>query len=207
MQKTIDFTYHLHQSITHKQAYDEWAITHDEEVMAVNYRAPYSVALEAIKVCPSGIFLDIGCGTGLVAESIRSNCSETVVLDGCDASKGMLRIASEKKIYRSLVNCDIHAMPFAAASYDLITAAGVLVGSKDRQLAGNPDHRAIPEIARLIKPNGFFVFTVSCRVWETDHKDYKAAIADCQFKHINCIERPYHDVIPTAMYFVLQKKS
>lgn len=207
MQATDDFAHHLHQSLTNKHVYGEWANTHDEEVMAVNYRAPDFVALEALKVCPVGTFLDLGCGTGLVGEAIRSTSLGTVVMDGCDASKEMLKIASAKEIYRSLTCCDILDLPFPEGSYDLITAAGVFASSKDRKIAGDPDHQAIPEIARLIKPNGYFVFTVSCRVLETDHQDYKAMIANSLFKNIVCIEKPYHNLIPTAIYFVLQKES
>ncbi len=207
MQSANSFAQHLHHSLTHKQVYDEWAATHDREVAAVHYQAPYYVAMQSLKVCPKGTFLDLGCGTGLVGEAIQSNCSEPVIIDGCDASREMLKIASAKNIYRSLTCCDILEMPFPDDSYDLVTAAGVFASSEDRRIAGDPDCQAVPDIARLIKPGGYFVFSVSCRVWETDYQGYNAAIANSPFKQVSCIEKPYHTVIPTAMYFVLQKQS
>lgn len=45
MQTADDFAQHLHHSVIHKQAGDEWANTHDQEVAAVHDQAPhYSVS-------------------------------------------------------------------------------------------------------------------------------------------------------------------
>ena len=46
--------------------------------------------------------LDMGCGTGMVGQSLKNrNCHEIL---GIDASQGMLDIAAEKKVYDQLIH-------------------------------------------------------------------------------------------------------
>jgi hypothetical protein len=46
---------------------------------------------------------------------------------------------------------------------------------------------------------------VSARVWESDSKDYEAAIAQLPVRLIQKLEQPYHDAIPAMLNIVLQK--
>jgi len=103
--------------------------------------------------------LDIGCGTGLVAQEIQTFAS---AIDGVDVSQNILDIASNKNLYRNLINADyldyLDAMP---AAYDLIVAADVLNYEGDLLAP-------FQKIADSLEADGLFVFTV-----ESGHKqDY-----------------------------------
>ena len=50
--------------------------------------------------------LDVGCGTGLSGFSLRKFGFKNI--DGLDLSKEMLKIASDKKIYKMLFNLDLN---------------------------------------------------------------------------------------------------
>lgn len=141
----------------------------------------------------------------MVGEEIRRHALNDVIIDGCDFSQEMLAVVSKKQVYRSLVCCDIFSMPFQAASYDVVTAAGVFAGMEDRLSVGDPDYQAIPNITHILKPGGYFIFTISSRVWKTDRKEYEVALANAPIRLIEMLERPYHNVIPTMLCLVLQK--
>ena len=51
-----------------------------------------------------GSVLDLGCGTGLLGQSIKGYCSK---LEGIDLSNKMLEVASQKKVYDKLSQSDI----------------------------------------------------------------------------------------------------
>ena len=95
--------------------------------------------------------LDIGCGSGLVGERVRSRAR---VLHGIDISKSMIDRAKEKQVYDELHVTDL--MEFLAtrrSTYDAITAAAVLVHFGE--LIG-----VLKAVSGALRPNGLFVFTV-----------------------------------------------
>jgi predicted TPR repeat methyltransferase len=96
--------------------------------------------------------LDLGCGTGLVAEALRACCGSIV---GVDLSSAMAAAARRKNVYADVVVADmtdfIAAQP--EASCDLVVAGDALVYVAD--LA--PVCRAV---ARALVPDGLFAFTV-----------------------------------------------
>ncbi|MCC9621356.1 methyltransferase domain-containing protein [Thalassospira sp. MA62] len=68
--------------------------------------------------------LDLGCGTGLVADVFAGHVG---AIDGVDLSPRMINRAKAKGLYRSLVAGDITDMPDGTApSYGVIVAADVL---------------------------------------------------------------------------------
>lgn len=100
--------------------------------------------------------LDLGCGTGLLAEALQGKAGE---IDGVDLSPGMLEVARAKNLYHALHIADVTAFVAAvppAAGYDLIAAADVLVYLGD--LA--PLFQAVPP---ALSPSGLFAFTVQSR--------------------------------------------
>lgn len=67
--------------------------------------------------------LDLGCGTGLMAEQFKPQTKEII---GIDLSAEMLKIAANKRIYQRLENSDILDALNQYHNYDLIIAADVL---------------------------------------------------------------------------------
>jgi len=95
--------------------------------------------------------LDIGCGTGVCGEYLRA-CSRH--LEGVDLSPHMLAQAQKKGYYDKLECADAIAyMQGCERTFDLIIASGVLILFGDLM----PVFQAA---ARLLKPGGFFVFTL-----------------------------------------------
>jgi|GEM_PF-3092359 len=205
--KQQTFLKNLEKSLSEKNSHDSWALTYEEEVAAVNYQAPELLAETALKFKASGHYLDIGCGTGLVGAAIMRRKQEGIYIDGCDLSEPMLKIATQKNIYRSLTCCDVFDMPYADSVYDLAIAAGVFMGNKDRRKSGSANSQALPGAIRVLKPSGYCILSVSARVWKSDGRAYENIIAQLPVNLIQKLEQPYHDAIPKMFNIVLQKTT
>lgn len=96
--------------------------------------------------------LDIGCGTGLMSESL---VSENMVW-GVDISAGLLGKAREKGIRTVLGSAD--ALPFQDGVFDLVVCMGVLPYYTD------PD-AICRQIARVTRPSGRIVVTATTNSW------------------------------------------
>lgn len=104
--------------------------------------------------------LDAGCGTGNVAEVcnedlVNNRCSFKYDWWGLDFSEGMLEIARQKEgLFTNLVQGDLKTtLPYEDAFFDLIVSAGTF-------LQGHVGSEAVPEMCRILKPNGYMIFTV-----------------------------------------------
>ncbi|MFD9498114.1 methyltransferase domain-containing protein [Streptomyces sp. NPDC060035] len=97
--------------------------------------------------------VDIGCGTGLVAERIALGRPALRVF-GADASYGMVRLARQR--IGAVVLADARRLPLAGASADAVSAVWLL-----HLLRGDGEVRAVvAEAARVLRPGGVFVATV-----------------------------------------------
>lgn len=95
--------------------------------------------------------LDIGCGTGVCGEYLRSYAKH---LEGVDLSPHMLAQAQKKGYYDKLECADaLGYMQGSTRLFDLIIASGVLILFGDLM----PVFQAA---AHLLKPGGIFVFTL-----------------------------------------------
>jgi predicted TPR repeat methyltransferase len=96
--------------------------------------------------------LDLGCGTGLIGVALATNVKQLV---GVDLSAKMLDKARARKLYSRLEHCGLQEliMGEAAASYDAVTAADVLVycGRLNSLFA---------EARRILRPGGGFAFSI-----------------------------------------------
>lgn len=143
-----------------RSLFDGYAANFDHAlVVGLEYRGPQMLrealrAATAARGCPFRFAraLDLGCGTGLVAEALRTHCDAIV---GVDLSPAMVAAARRKNVYAEVVVGDL--IDFLAAqperSCDLIVAGDALVYLAD--LA--PVCRAV---ARALAPDGLFAFTV-----------------------------------------------
>ncbi|MGE9269099.1 MAG: ubiquinone/menaquinone biosynthesis methyltransferase [Verrucomicrobiales bacterium] len=89
--------------------------------------------------------LDVASGTGDLALELQRRCPEAEVL-ACDFCQEMLVHAAERGVARTQV-VDAMDMPFADASFDVLTVAFGLRNMADWQ-------QALREMARVVKPGG-----------------------------------------------------
>ena len=84
--------------------FDNFASGYEETLSHLNYCLPQKIKqlLETVK----GTVLDLGCGTGLIAETLASADNHFI---GVDISSQMLEIARSKQLYQELINQDILA--------------------------------------------------------------------------------------------------
>jgi len=96
--------------------------------------------------------LDLGCGTGLAGLEISPYARQLV---GVDLSSKMLKKANSRNIYSRLEHSDLLLMMQGeeSSSYDVVIAADVFV------YLGVLDD-IVSEVKRLLRPDGFFIFTV-----------------------------------------------
>jgi predicted TPR repeat methyltransferase len=175
-----------------QRLYSERSSKWDEGVPAARgYQGAALVAdalLNVMKV--QGDILDIGCGTGLVGERVRSRAR---VLHGIDISKSMIARAKEKQVYDELHVTDL--MEFLAtrrSTYDAITAAAVLVHFGE--LIG-----VLKAVSGALRLNGLFVFTVfaddeASNGFSVGPLELAAGAATCIASHISPRLRSIRDL-------------
>ncbi|MGB1446431.1 MAG: class I SAM-dependent DNA methyltransferase [Arenicellales bacterium] len=150
---------------TPKQAlelYRDWATTYDTHLeQGLHYRAPSRIAeiLAEVLEEQSSLILDVGCGTGLVAEYLAHLGFK--LCDGLDFSPEMLEVAKKKGIYQSLVEADLEKpLEIAQGSYDAAICCGTFTH-------GHVGPQALGEICRVLKPGTPFACTIHNHLWKT----------------------------------------
>jgi predicted TPR repeat methyltransferase len=137
--------------------FDEMAPGFDEHLVEkLGYRIPSRIAqvlggwLDA-RPRPRRV-LDLGCGTGLVADALRGRYES---MHGVDLSPRMVEKARARRLYEAVEAAELSAFlgTRAAASADLVIAADVFVYVGD--LAG-----VFAQAARVLAPGGRFAFSV-----------------------------------------------
>jgi SAM-dependent methyltransferase len=143
----LDKAYEINGPEDARKMYGDWAPTYDESFgRAWGYIAPREIA-EILKaeIAPSAQILDIGCGTGLVAENLRG-----LVVDGLDITAEMLEIARAKGLYRALLHDDLtRALDIPDTSYDAVISCGTFTH-------GHVGPECLPELLRITRPSAVF---------------------------------------------------
>jgi ubiquinone/menaquinone biosynthesis C-methylase UbiE len=97
--------------------------------------------------CPRGDGLDVGCGTGLLAERLAGAGYQMV---GVDPSEGMLDILRARTPLVRPVRASGTSLPFDADSFELVITVAVL-----HHVADPGDVRqTLAEMVRVVKPSG-----------------------------------------------------
>jgi predicted TPR repeat methyltransferase len=140
--------------------FDDYAPKFDRHLtQGLAYRGPELIA-DALRrarsgqgrECRFGLTLDLGCGTGLMAQALEGLCSPVV---GVDLSPRMLEKAERTKLYDALHEGELVGFLKSRSSSeaDLVVAADVFVYMA--ALDG-----AFQEAHRVLEPGGLFAFTV-----------------------------------------------
>ena len=113
--------------------------------------------------CPTGrdrAILDAGCGTGGNLTWLARYAGAGGSVTGIDLANDALKFCRARG-HERLAQASVTALPFAAASFDLITSFDVLV-----QLTGaGADEQAIGEMYRVLRPNGIAFVRVAAYNW------------------------------------------
>ncbi|MCX8506467.1 MAG: methyltransferase domain-containing protein, partial [Alphaproteobacteria bacterium] len=154
-----------------EKLFDEYAPRFDQHLLGqLQYRVP-DLLVAALQNCitvPIRV-LDLGCGTGLLGLALRRNFPSLITgIDGVDLSAHMLHKAAQSGAYTNLHQGNIvtHLQAVQTGSYDLITAADVLV------YVGDLDP-LLRQIARILPMGGRAGFTVEMGDdAPQNHRDY-----------------------------------
>ncbi|HYB25820.1 MAG TPA: class I SAM-dependent methyltransferase [Solirubrobacteraceae bacterium] len=97
--------------------------------------------------CPRGDGLDVGCGTGVLAERLAGAGYQMV---GVDPSAGMLEILESRTPLVRPVHASGTSLPFDDDSFDLVLTVAVM-----HHIADPEDVRqTLAEMIRVVKPSG-----------------------------------------------------
>jgi SAM-dependent methyltransferase len=143
----LDNAYRIDGPAEARQMYGAWAATYDESFGAAwGYIAPREIAgLLRGAVDPGAEILDIGAGTGLVAEHLRG-----LTVDALDITPEMLEAARPKGLYRRLLLGDLtKALDIPDASYDAVVSSGTFTH-------GHVGPECLPELLRITRPGAVF---------------------------------------------------
>lgn len=136
--------------------YRDWATTYDETfAQAHGYVMPREVARVFRAEGGGEPILDIGAGTGLVAESLRG-----LAVDGIDISQEMLDVAGRKGLYRLRIQADLsRPLDIPDARYAGFVSAGTFTH-------GHVGPACLPELMRTAKPDALFVLSIKPEVFD-----------------------------------------
>jgi SAM-dependent methyltransferase len=138
--------------------YRAWAASYDSGFAeGMDYLLPAHVAAAFLAAGGGSPVLDVGAGTGLLAERLRE-MGQAGPMDAVDFSAEMLGRAAEKGIYRQLVQADITKPIALPRQYGGIVSSGTFT-------AGHVGPEAFPHLLALARPGAQFALSVNLRVW------------------------------------------
>ena len=137
-----------------EQRYDAWAQEYDEDLRSYGYRFPAVftglVARHAPRV--EDPILDAGAGTGILGESLHILGYRDLV--AIDLSRGMLKAARRKGIYRELRQMELgKPLDFPNDCFAASVAMGVLT-------VGHGPPQSLNELVRITRPGGLVIFSM-----------------------------------------------
>ena len=136
--------------ITTREGYAAWAESYDGPGnQLVEIEGP--IVREILDGLPVGVALDAACGTGRHLAHLAARGHEVI---GVDSSAEMLAVARRKVPGAALHEAELHALPLAEASVDLVVCALALTHVPD--LAP-----VFAELVRVLRPGGHLVVSDS----------------------------------------------
>lgn len=138
--------------------YRAWAATYDAGFAEdMDYRLPAHVAAAFLGAGGEGPVLDVGAGTGLLAERLR-DMGFLGAIDAADFSPEMLERAGEKGVYRGLHQVDVTKPIALPRGYQGVVSSGTFT-------AGHVGPEALPNLLALALPGAVFALSINLRVW------------------------------------------
>jgi SAM-dependent methyltransferase len=140
--------------------YRDWAASYDQGfAIDMQYLLPTHVAAAFRGTGADGRILDVGAGTGLLAQALRE-MGVTAPIDAVDFSAEMLARAAEKALYAGLHQADITQPLALPHRYGGIVSSGTFT-------AGHVGPEALPNLLATALPKAQFALSINRRVWGT----------------------------------------
>ena len=143
-----------------KALYRDWAATYDDTMLeGLGYQSPTKVAALLARQNPAldANILDVGCGTGLLAEHLRALGFANI--DGLDFSADMLAEAQRLNRINNAYNRDLNQpLPAPDQPYDYLVSTGTFTH-------GHVNALCLPELMNWLVNGGMLIATVHQDVW------------------------------------------
>ena len=148
--------------------------THSGSLMAIDY-TDISKTYDSYRSYPENLIksvitlgrvsagkkvLDLGCGTGNVAQQIRQKINADII--GVDASFSMLEVARDKSLEVTCADIDNRQLPFRDGSFDIIIGAYVIHQIKNLDFM-------LSECYRVLRDGILVLLTSSHKQIENQH--------------------------------------
>lgn len=155
----LDAAYRLTTPEDSVRLYRDWSLTYDAGfAQAQGYRLPAAVADAFVVAGGTGPVLDVGAGTGLLAQRLVD--LGVGPIDALDISVEMLAVAATKGLYRALHQADLtQPLPLPDAAYSGITSSGTFT-------FGHVGPAAFDELLRIAAPGAQFALSIHSGVYE-----------------------------------------
>ena len=143
-----------------KDLYSDWAQSYDTGFSdAQGYQMPRVVAQAFVAAGGVGPVLDVGAGTGLVAQQLIA--AGVSVIDGLDLSDDMLAVARAKGVYRCLYTGDITVpLSLPKVGYQGVVSAGTFTH-------GHVGPAAISNLLDVASSGAVFVISVNAKHFQS----------------------------------------
>jgi predicted TPR repeat methyltransferase len=138
--------------------YRDWAATYDADfARTMQYLLPAHVAAAFLGTGAPGPTLDVGAGTGLLAERLREMGFQGEI-DAVDFSPEMLERAAEKRLYAGLFRADITRPLDLPRRYAGVVSSGTFT-------TGHVGPEALPHLVAAARPGAQFALSINRRLW------------------------------------------
>ena len=155
---SLQNAYDLKSPDDNVELYSVWAETYDSNfIVDMHYELHFAVAEEFILNGGSGLILDVGAGTGALAQALLKRAKFSI--EATDISKEMLKVADSKRIYeRSFLSDLTKKIPVDNSFYDGVVSSGTFTH-------GHVGPSAIDELVRVTKAGGLVTISVNEKHW------------------------------------------
>ncbi len=174
---SLESAYDLKSPKDNIELYSVWAETYDMDfINEMQYKLHFSVADEFILNGGEGLVLDVGAGTGALAQALLQKGKFSI--EATDISEEMLKIAKSKNIYkRSFLSDLTKEIPVENSFYDGVVSSGTFTH-------GHVGPSSIGELVRVTKPGGLITISINEKHWVA--LDFKSEV-----KKLNNYTRNY----------------
>jgi predicted TPR repeat methyltransferase len=170
----LDAAYALETPEDNRALYAAWAQTYDASFAKdMDYQLPRLVALVLAEVAQGvGPVLDVGAGTGLIAENMVMRGE----VDALDISTDMLEVAASKGVYARTILGDLTGrLDLPDGHYGAVVSSGTFTH-------GHVGPDALDELLRVAQAGAWFVLSVNAEHFEARGFAAKFAALDAQIE-------------------------
>ena len=140
--------------------YGDWAHDYDrdfDENMGYVFPREVAEAFRTYATPEDSPVLDIGAGTGLLAEEFAG---QGLVIDAIDISAEMLDVAAAKGLYRNRLTADLTGkLEIGDQTYGALISSGTFTH-------GHVGPEAFGELTRIAKPGALFCLGINPQIWD-----------------------------------------